>query len=265
MKNTVASNQMDYNELIDIAIAPKPKITEELVQKLASVLNRDLYHARSVLNSKIPRVIFQQQDPQRIETLLKQLNDLGLIPLCFKDNEIHKPLQIFKANSLEFVDNSCILKDRNSQRFTLEKNKVFLILKGNLQISREKEIVTNTKKLNITATLLTGGFPISRNVQEKKRETTIGNEGFIRIFEKNSADFCVEIRQQSFNYSCLGKDMSASSAQNINITASKIKDFFAEAFFDDNLNQFPLINTSINPLQSNIDINCRLIYLYHRC
>jgi hypothetical protein len=252
---------MENNESTDIAIAPGNSFDEEIIRKLAALLDRDLYYARAALSSKIPRIIFRQKGPQRGEEFQKQLKELGLVSFTFKENDIQKPLRLFKASSCDFEENNWIFKDKNSKLYELERNRIFLILKGNLQTSGEKETVTNTQKLNITATLLSGGIPIRRNVQEKKRETTVESEGFVRIFEKDSPDACLEIKQKSFNYACLGKEMAGSSKQNISLIARKIKDFFPEAFFDDNLNQFPMIGSSVNPMDTNIDVNCKLIYL----
>jgi hypothetical protein len=255
---------MANNDLIDIAIVAKKGLNEELTQKLSLVLGRDLYQTRSLIASKFPRIIFQNTDAQRIKETSKQIDNLGLVSFSFKNNDIKKPLQLFKANRLEFVDDNLVFQEKNAQLLKLEKNNIFLILKGNLKISKEKEKVTNVKKLNVIATLMTGGIPIRRTKQEKTVEITTENDSFLRIFQKNSMDFCLEIRQHGFNYTCLGPEMSPASLQNFNIITSKIKESTPEAIFDDKLNEFPLISNSADPLRSNIDINCKLIYLYHQ-
>jgi hypothetical protein len=254
---------MADSEKLNIAIAPNSIFSEELARKLAVLLGGDLYYARSILTSKIPRIIFRQKDNQEIEEIQKQLKEIGLVSFYFKESDIQKPLQLFKANSLEFIDSSCLFKDKNSQSLRLENNKVFLILTGNLKIYGDKEITTNIKKINITATLLMGGIPIRRNIQEKRTETTIENYCFLRLFDNNSMDFCLEVQQHSFNYSCLGKEMSSSSKQNFSLIARKLKDFFSEAVFIDSLNEFPSINASANPFYASFDVNCKLIYMYY--
>ncbi len=253
---------MTTNYLMDIVIAPNAKLTEELTQKVAAILCRGLYHTRTLLTSKIPMIVTKQTDLHKIEDILHRIENLGLVSFSCKDAELQKPLRLFKANTLEFTDNNIIFKDKNAQLFRLESNNVFLILKGIKRTFKEKEVVTKIKKLNITATLLTGGIPIRRTIQERTTETTTQDEIFIRLFEKNSVDFCLEIRQYGFNYSCLGSDMSPSSLYNINLIAKKIKEFFPEAVFNDKLGEFPLANISPTSPRDNIDIDCKLIYLY---
>ena len=58
--------------------------------------------------------------------------------------------------------------------------------------------------------------------------------------------------------------MSAASKQNFNLITRKIKNSTPEAIFDDTLNEFPSISNSADPLRANIDINCKLIYLYYQ-
>ena len=250
-------------DLIDIVIASNKKATEELTQKVSSVLSRDLYRTRALLVSKIPRIISQMTDPQSIESLINQIKTLGLVSFSVKDVYLRQPIRLFKASALEFADNNIIFKDKRDQLFKLEANQAFLILKGNLKTYSEKEIVTSVKKLNIAATLLTGGIPISRTKHEKSKVITNQNEVFLRIFAKNSMDFCIEISQYSFNYSCLGSDMSPSSLYNLNLLAVKIKDFLPDAIFNDAMNESAVINTSSPGPRENIDIDCKLFYLYY--
>jgi hypothetical protein len=255
---------MVNNDLTDIGVMANKSLNEESTQKLSLILGRDLYQTRSLIASKIPRIIFQNTDPQRIGETSKQIDNLGLVSFAFKDIDIKKPLQLFKASRLEFADDYLVFQEKNAQLLKLESNQVFLILKGNLKISKEKEKVSNVKKLNVIATLMTGGIPIRRTVQKKTIEITTENDSFLRIFQKNSMDFCIEIKRHGFNYTCLGPEMSPASQQNFNLITRKIKDSIPEAIFDDKLNEFPSISNSADPLRANIDINCKLIYLYYQ-
>lgn len=254
---------MTTDDLIDIIIAPSNKTDEELIQKVAAVLGQDLYHTRYLLASKFPKVISQRNDPKKGEEILQLLKTLGFVSFYLKDYELKKPIRLFIAKSIEFTNDNIIFKDKIGQLFKLEKNNVFLILKGILRSIEETEVVSNIKKLSITATLMTGGIPINRTIQQKSNQVTTQNVGLLRIFEKNSMDFCLEITQRNFNYSCLGSEMSPSSLCNINLLANKIREFFPDAVFDDKLSVFPL-NTSSSSLFNNIDINCKLLYLYHQ-
>ena len=48
-------------------------------------------------------------------------------------------------------------------------------------------------ELNLPATLLTGGMPIRRKVEEKTREKSIQNEFFVRLYHRQSLEPDVEI------------------------------------------------------------------------
>ena len=252
---------MSTDELIDIIVAPDGKSSEELVLKVAEIIGRDPSYARAILNAKIPQISCQGTDAQRAERIVQQIKALGLMALACKDSDLQKPLHLFKANTLEFGGDGIIFKDKNSQLLKLGKRKVFLILTGIARTFEEKEVVTKVKKLNITATLLSGGIPISRTTKQKTVETTVQSEGVIRLFEKNGMDSGVEIRQASFNYACLGTEMALSSQQNLNLITRKIKEFYAEARFDDRLSRMPATGTASKA--ENLDVNCKLMYRYY--
>jgi hypothetical protein len=243
------------NELLDIILTPPFVPNDDLTQKVAAVLNQELSRTRILLGSKIPRIIAQTPDIQKAEDIRQQINALGLVSFLYKDSGLHGPLHIFSAKSLEFDAKNIIFKIRIAQSYTLIPQNVFLILKGILNTYKEREVITEVKKLNLSATLLTGGIPIRRTVRERTVETASQPEGLIRIFEKNSPDFYLEIKQYSFDYSCLQGDMKPSSLINFNLLAGKIKNNFPEAFFDDKSPPF---------MSENIDVNCRLIYLAYR-
>lgn len=255
---------MIENELIDIVIAPNDKLSEELTQKVAAIINQDIYRTRILLASKIPRIIAQTTEEYRAKDIISKIESLGFVSYNYKHADLYRTISLFKANTLEFTDNNIIFKDKSAQIFSLEEQNVFLILKGILRTSKQSEIITSVKKLNFTATLLTGGIPISRTVKERSSESTTQIEGFIRIFGRNSADPCLEIRQYSFNYSCLGPEMFPSSTQNLNLIARKIAGRFPEAVFEDKSNKSLSPNSAPNYSVENIDIEGKLVYLYYQ-
>jgi hypothetical protein len=118
---------------------------------------------------------------------------------------------------------------------------------------------TNTKlKLNLPATLATGGIPVFRRVKEDNEQTTVQMERFIRMYGQNSLEPIVEISQFGFDYSFLGEKITVSSFMNINTAADELRNMFLKAIFDDSLNEN---NTELNGDQ--LEISCRLIYLSH--
>ncbi len=181
---------MAANDLIDIAITSNNEPNDELIQNLANILNQDLGHVRSIVASRDPRIIVQQTNLKEVEKILQQIENLGFISFSCEDNKLRKPFRFFKANAIEFGNKEIIFKDKATQLYRLQKENAFLIIKRILKTYEENEIITEVKKLNITATLMMGGIPIRRTEKRKATETTIKCEGIIRLFEKNSMDFC---------------------------------------------------------------------------
>jgi hypothetical protein len=79
---------MTGNELIDIVILPQSKPTEELAQKVATNLGQDLYQARTLLASKISRIILRQTDLPKIADLLHQMDSLASVSFPYKNDEL---------------------------------------------------------------------------------------------------------------------------------------------------------------------------------
>jgi hypothetical protein len=252
------------NDLIDIIIVLDDLPTEENVRKVATILNQDIHRIRMLLFSRVPRVVAQYADSQIADDILDKINALGLCAFKYPDPDLQKPLSIFRVKTLEFTGNNLIFKDKIGQSLSWEMSSIFLIIQGILRTSREKEVLTNVKTLNVTATLLTGGIPIRKTVQERKVETTSQSEAFIRLFTNNSPDICPEIRQYGFNYSCLGAEMSPSSQQNFNLLANKIKISCPRSVYDLKLSEYHFVNTSTLSMRDNIDVLSKLIFFYYR-
>jgi hypothetical protein len=87
---------------------------------------------------------------------------------------------------------------------------------------------------------------------------------FVRIYGWSSPEPSVEFFENSFNYSSLSPDIAPSSAVNLNSMVMKLRAIFPEALFDDRLTQ-PMGMSEHYDRQANaVEINCKLIYLYHR-
>ena len=74
----------------------------------------------------------------------------------------------------------------------------------------------------------------------------------------------VEILDYDLDYSCLGVKMAASSIANFNAIVTIIRDIFSQAIFDDRLTEPFGVDVPSTTPRDNIEINCKLIYLYHQ-
>ena len=157
-----------------------------------------------------------------------------------------------------------IFQDNGGKEKIFQIENIFLILLGTMQIYKDKELTTTKMKFSVPKTILTGGIPVWKEVNEKTKDISIKTERFIRLYEQTSLEPSVEIWQNNFSYSFLGQKMALSSLANINATAAELRNIFHHAVFDDCLTKPLGENTSLVLANDNTEITCKLIYLYHK-
>ena len=145
----------------------------------------------------------------------------------------------------------------------MESGKVFLILKGRKQTYTEEEKTDTRMKFSLPATVLTGGIPIWRRVKKQTRDTSLQSEYFMRLYDGKSPGTGIEILQNYINYSALGTEMTFSPLTNFSKLAKKLREIFPLAIFDDRLTKFSGVSASPGQIQEDIEIKCRLIYLFY--
>lgn len=70
-----------------------------------------------------------------------------------------------------------------------------------------------------------------------------------------------KILQHHMNYSLLGAKVAASSFTNFGTIVQRLREIFPQAIFDDRLAIPSVLDKSSS--REDIEINCRLIYLFH--
>ena len=256
---------MEDLDVIGIVVAPPDVLEAGLVEKVAAIFNKDLYTTRLQLSGKIPRIIARYRTTEEAPAIVQSLNALGIVAFMYKDSERHKPSAgRFRANSLKREGGKVTFRDIRGAERNMQAENVFLILQGTMQTYLEKEITKTKMKLNVPMTILIGGLPVWRRVNEKTRDMAVQNVRFIRLYERSSMEPAIEILQYNFDYSFLGQKMTSSSLTNLSATARELRDAFPRAAFDDRLlKSFTAGIPSASP-QDGTEINCRLIYLYYR-
>jgi hypothetical protein len=254
----------DSREVIHVALTPSAKVEETLIKTVSAIIEKDLYGTRLLLAGKSPRIIANFQTLQAAELVAQRLKNLGLAVIICKDSELHRTSSpIFKAHVLRFKEGEIVFQDRIGSTRTIKTENVFLILKGIKQIYSEKEITKTKTKLNLTATLLTGGIPIRKKVEEKTLETSITAESFLRLYHRKSPEPDIEINQHSFDYSCLGTEMFPTTLANFNTLIVKIRELCSQSVFDDTLAEPVRLGISPKMYRDSDDIRCKLVYLFH--
>lgn len=251
-------------DVVHVAVAAPAVLEQELVKKVSEIIGKSPYETRLRLTGKIPKVIANYDIMQPAESTARAFRELSLVAIVFRDSEMRKPWQIFRARNLKLEENAITFFDRNSQARRMEASNAFLILSGKMQAYTETEVTKTTKKLNVTATLLTGGIPILKSVKEKTINKSFQNESFLRIYDRTSPEPAVEIPQHGFDYSFLGAEMVSSATVNFGIAIKKIREAFPQAIFDDRLIEPLGSNMPSTAAQDSIESNCKLIYWYHQ-
>ncbi len=236
-----------------------------VVEKIASLIHKDVYGMRLLLAGKTPRIIAQYQSPAEADAVVQSLKELGIVSFTCLDSALRKPAAAhFKATGLKIEPEKRIFRDHAGGEKVLSAGDVFLIVQGTLQIQTEKETVTQKMKFSVGKTILSGGIPVWNSVKEKTKDVTINTESFLRLYGPTSEDPSIEISQYSFDYSFLGPKMTFSSEANLNATAAELKALFPGAGLDNKLTKPVSTNLPLVSEQESIEINCKLIYRYYR-
>ena len=251
-------------EVVHVAVAA-PNIPEpDIIKKAATIVNKDPYQTRLSLSGGIPKLIAHYHSMQEAESTAQNLRDLGLIAFICKNSELRKPSKIFTAHTMEFLERETIFRDKGGQTKRIAPSDVFLILKGGMQTPTEEETTETKRKINWGATLLTGGIPIWRNVKEKISGVAVREEPLARLYNRESAEPMVQMLQHGMAYSFLGAQIAPSSLANFNTVVAKLRELFPQAGFDDSLIKPPKSNMSSTRTPDDLELNCKLLYLYHK-
>jgi len=256
---------MSEQAIVYVAIAPKDKLEAGLAEKVAAIIKKDVHETRLVLGGKIPRIVGRYQSLQAAESVAQSLRTLGLVAIMCSDSEIRHPSSVrFRAHTLGLGEGEITFWDKGRQMRVVDAQSAFLILKAALQSRTAKETTTTKAKLDIAATMLTGGIPIVRNVEERTKDESIETELFVRIYDRTSPEPVVEVLQHNFDYSGLGKKKAFSSLENLNALVTELRSRFPQAVFDGRLTGHFKVDVPFATPEDEVEINCRLIYLYHR-
>jgi hypothetical protein len=249
---------------VHVAIAPPDTLGANLTKKVAAIVDQDLYETRLLLAGKIPKIIAHYGTMQMAESTAQSLRALGLVTIVCKDSELRKASQAYRAHTLKFEERAVLSCDKNGQARQMESRNAFLITNGKMQSYTETELTRTRMKFSLPATVLTGGIPIWRRVNEKVSDKSLQAECFVRLYDRTSPEPSVEIFQYDLDYSFLGAKMASSSLANFSTIVTKIRDTFPQAVFDDRLIEPFGVNMPSPMPWDDIEINCKLIYLYHQ-
>lgn len=249
---------MVVHEIVYVSIAPPHVLEANLIKETAAILNKDLYGTRLLLVGKIPRIIAHYNTMEAAELTARRLRALGLATIVCRDSALRKSQSGFKAHSMKIEQGKVLFRNTGGQLIELDSKNIFLILNGRIETNTNTAVSRTKMKFNLPATMLTGGIPVWRSVNEKTGEKSVQTEYFVRVYDRGSSDPIVEILQYSFDYSFLGAEIALSSLVNLNALVRKIREFSPQAIFDDRLTELSRTDIPVSTPWESVNINSRL-------
>jgi hypothetical protein len=250
------------SEAIYIAINPLSDPDDLLVRNIAEIIGKSVYDTRMTISREIPRIIARFDNIQSAETTEGKLRELGLETIIIREPELRQPEAPFPAYTAEFKKNGISFFNNKGDSKNIETDDISLIIKGKLQTAAAVETTQSKKKINIAGTMLTGGIPVYRKVDEKTTSQIVLEEYFIRLYTRTLLESCIEIRQKNMNYAFLGNRMAASSLANFDNLSRILKELFPKAIFDERLTKSYIKSIYSNRIDDDVEVKCRLIYLF---
>ncbi len=251
-------------EVVHVAVATLDIPEPDIIKKAATIVNKDPYQTRLLLSGGLPRLIAHYPGMREAESTAQNLRDLGLVAFVCQNSELRKPSKVFTALTAEFLEGEAVFRDKGGQSKRIAYSDVFLILEGIMQTATEGETTITRKEINWGATLLTGGFPVSRTVKERVNGATVREEPLVRLYNRESAEPIVQMSQHGMAYSFLGARIAPSSAANFNTVVAKLQELFPQAIFDDRLMKSSKSGIPSPRALDDLELNCKLLYLYYK-
>ena len=249
--------------MVYVALTPPKTLGEDLLKKVASLVGKEIVDTRLRLAGEIPRIIASYPYADAADSVARSLREVGLAAFVCADSELRSRTAGFMAHAMRSGEKEVIFRDRRGGEVEVEAGGAFLILRGRVPSTTRAKTPTIKRKLNVAATVLSGGIPIMRRVTEKTAPETLQAEDFVRIYGTKSSDPRVEMSQYHLDYAFLGPELTPSTPANFNIVVTKLREWFPPAIFDHRLTRsFKTDVPAAGPAEA-LAINCKLIYLSH--
>lgn len=249
-----------------MAVMPPPGTSAALIIGVASLLSQPDYQVRMILAGRLPKIISHYLDEPAAAATIRSLNELGLVAFVVSETDLRQPVApALIAHTMKIEGDQAEFSGRDGRTKIMNQTDTFLLLTGRRTRKTQEPVAETTKmKLNVPATLLTGGLPIMKRVKAAGAEPVRVTEQFIRLYDHASDLPAVEIRQIDLDYSFLGNKMGPTATGNIIVTVTALRQLFSKANFNDSLlSGFVTEAHSISGIDL-VEQNCLLIVRYYQ-
>ncbi len=221
--------------MIHVVATPSSSPDEELLKRAAHLLGKEIVDVRLLLAGEVPRIVAGCPDADKADLLARDLREAGITAFLCRDDELLSRSACFMANTMGHGEGQVIFGDRSGGEVAVGAGEAFLIIMGRRRGSAQENITTTKMKLNVAATVLTGGIPIMRRVTKTTAGGSFQVENFVRIFDRRSSDPRVEMSQDHVDYAFLGPELTPSTPVNFKLLVAKLREWFPRAIFDERL------------------------------
>jgi hypothetical protein len=247
--------------MVYVAVAPLKTLGEELLKKAASLAEKEIADTSLLLAGELPKIIARFPDAEPADSLALKLRNAGLKAFVCTDSELQDHPAGLAATFMVAGEKEEIFLDRRGREVRIEADDAFLIIRGTMQRATQEKTSVTKMKLNVPATVLTGGLPIMRRVTRETIQESFQAEGFVRIYDRKSSNPLIEMLQNSVDYAFLGPELTPSTPVNFKMLVTKLRKRFPLAVFDDRLTRRFKADVSASGPGKALEINCKLIYL----
>ena len=250
--------------MVHVAVAPPKTLRADLIERVASLVGKEIVDTRLLLAGGIPRIIVSPPDAEAADSIAQRLREAGLVAFICGDTELRNRPAGFRAHTARSGEREVIFGDRHGGEIRVEAGDAFLIMRGRMRSITKEKTSTTKMKLNVPATVLTGGLPIMRRVTKKGVTESFRSEDFVRIYDRRSSDPRAEMFQNQVDYSFLGAELTPSAPANFDLAVTKLREWFPLAIFDERLIGHFKTDVPVAEPREALEISCKLIYLFHR-
>jgi hypothetical protein len=253
---------MSAQRIFHIAVEPPEILETALVKQVAVILKSDVYEVRLLLTGKVPRLVAHMNNVGIAESTVKNLASLGLTAFVVDDSELRKPIVLsseFRAYSIQLGEKQVKFFAKRGAEKIISSGDLFMILYGKVNIPETTMDAITKVKLNVPATLITGGIPILRRTEENVEHVSFQSEHFLYLYGQKSLEPEIEVFESSFDYTFMGSKMTPSSSENLRALFSELKKTFPNVIVDTRL-------AEIAPIVQGFELEnaCKLIVLCYR-
>ncbi len=235
--------------------------TPELAQAVSGALGITTFEVHQRTMGGSPVVVASYADPQQALVLEKKLNQNGIATLIVDAAEVRSRAGFFIVRRFELNEPALLIETSDRQRAEIPYGDIDLLLPS-MSIVKHSETKTVTeRKFSLGKTILTGGIPMTKKVEQKKNMETEKQRKVLYLYScRRQQPFFFS--QDGMTYDGLGSAMKISRELNFTYLISELRRLSPGAAYDDRLlkriGQVRLLGPTLNP-ETNLDLAVEIL------